>query len=96
MTTSHHVSYNLKSLFKWISNTINRKWRNSKNVGKIKMWILCMNVIYGGEEQGWGVHKLTSKRRFPSPILNFESPLTKSFIYMCPTRNHCFAVRYFQ
>ena len=37
-------------LFKWISNVTNRKWRdrtNEKNVGKIKMWILCMDVIYG-------------------------------------------------
>ena len=45
------VSCNLKRLFNWISNTINRKSRdrtNSKNVGKIKMWILFMVIIYGG------------------------------------------------
>ena len=58
------VSHNLTRLFKWISNTANRKWRdrtNGKNVGKIKMWILCMDVIYGGRrgegewkrEGGW-------------------------------------------
>ena len=67
------VSYNLKRLFRWISYTTNRKWRiNGKNVGKIKVWILWMDVINGG---GGGVHKLTSKERFPSPISNFESPL---------------------
>ena len=31
---------------------------------------------------GWGVHELTNKERFPSPILNFESPLTK-FLFAC-------------
>ena len=31
-----------------------------------------MDVINGG---GGGVHKLTSKERFPTPISNFESPL---------------------
>ena len=63
------VSYNLKRLFKWISYTANRKWRdrrNGKNAGKIKLWILCMDVIYGG---GGG-------SRFPSLISNFESPLS--------------------
>ena len=103
MTIKHMyiVSHNLKIFFKWISNTASRKWRhsaNSKNVGKIKMWILCMDVIYRGKERmggwGWGAHKLTSKGRFPSSILNFESPLTKSIIYMCRRRNHCIAVRY--
>ena len=45
------VSCNLKRPFNWISNTTNRKSRdrtNSKNVGKIKMWILFMVIIYGG------------------------------------------------
>ena len=49
------VSYNLKSFFKLISNTTNKKWRdkeNIKNAGKIKMWILSMDVIYGREERG--------------------------------------------
>ena len=51
-----------------------------------------MDIIYGEER----VHKVMPKGRFPSPILNFESPLTKSVIYMYPTTNHCIAVRYFQ
>ena len=60
-----------------------------------------MDVIYGGWTGGggivgWGPHKLMSKGRFPLPILDFESPLTKSIIYLCPTRNHCIAVRHFQ
>ena len=45
------LSYNLKRFSKWIFNTTNRKWRdriNFKNVGKIKIKILCMDVIYGG------------------------------------------------
>ena len=36
---SYIALYNLKRLFKWISYTTNRKWRdrkNGKNVGKIK------------------------------------------------------------
>ena len=86
-----------KDFLNGICNTTNSKWRdwtNGKNVRKIKVWILCMDVIHGG--WGWGALKLTSKGRFLSPILNFESPLTKSIIYICPTRNHCIAVRYFQ
>ena len=46
----------------------------------------------GWGERGGG-HKLTSKGCFLTPILNFGSPLTKSFIYMCPTRNHCITVK---
>ena len=91
------VSQNLKRLFEWISNITNRKWRdrtNGKNVGKIK------NFVYGhdllGIEGERGVHKLMSKGRFPSPILNFEPPLTKYIVYMCPTRNNCIAVKHFQ
>ena len=86
------LSYNLKRILK-------RKWReriNIKNVGKIKTKILRMDVIYGGlGGRGGGVPELTNKERSPSPILNFESPLTKSIICMCPMRNHCIAVRYF-
>ena len=55
------VSYNLKRLFKWISDTTNRNWRdrrNGKNSGKIKMQMLCMDAIYdrvvGGEGEGGG------------------------------------------
>ena len=99
------VFYNLKRLFKWIFNTTNRKWRdrtNGKNVGKVKIRIFCIDVIYGvdgmgGAEwkgEGRGVHKLTSKEYFPSPILNFESPL--AIIHMCSMRNHCISIRYFQ
>ena len=53
-----------------------------------------MDVIYGMGIGGGRVgHKLTSKGRFLTPILNFESPLTKSIIYMCPKRKHCIAVK---
>ena len=43
------ILHNLESLFKWISYTKNRKWRdrrNGKNIGKIKcgfcLWMLSM------------------------------------------------------
>ena len=42
----------------------------------------------GKRVEGWGSRKLVSKGRFPSPISSFKSPLTKSIIYMCHTRNH--------
>ena len=50
------VFYNLKRLFKWIFNTTNRKWRdrtNGKNVGKVKIRIFCIDVIYGVDGM-WG------------------------------------------
>ena len=34
------ISYNLKRLFKWISNITTKNWRdrtNGKNIGKMKM-----------------------------------------------------------
>ena len=54
----HIVSYNLKRLFKWISDTTNRKWRDRKNgkkVGKKKKLILCLDAVYWGQGGGRGV-----------------------------------------
>ena len=57
------VSYNLKRLFKWISDTANRKWRDRKNgktVGKKKMLSLCLDAVYGGQGGGRGGGGFTS------------------------------------
>ena len=81
------VLLNLKRIFKWISYTTNRKWRdrrNGKNIGKIKMWILFMDVIYGG----WG-HGILSPHengegsffRGSEGVCFFISTMEDSFIW---------------
>ena len=84
------VSYNLKRLFKWISGTTNRKWRdrrNSKNAGKIKMQMSCMDAIYDGVVVGRGRGKKDSQGRFPSPISNFESLLIIYNLHLFPGKS---------
>ena len=71
----HIVSYNLKRLFKWISDTTNRKWRDRKNgkkVEKKKILILRLNAIYGGQG-GWGrggTSQVNVQRTFS--VIHFE------------------------
>ena len=81
------VSYNLKRLFKWISDTTNRKWRdrrNGKNAGKIKMQMSCMDAIYdgvvGGGGEGEGRGGLTRKVF----VTYFEFWVTPNHIQLTP------------
>ena len=85
------VSYNLKRLFKWISDTTNRKWRdrrNGKNTGKIKMQMSCMDAIYDGVVVwGGGRGEEDSQGRFPSRISNFESLLIIYNLHLFPGKS---------
>ena len=96
--------YNLKTLFKWISYSTNwkrRDRRNGKNVWKIKMWILCMDIIYGRVGGGEFTSEcfchpfqiLSHPKHKLILVISFIFPLNETDISFAPGYNLAFAKR---